>query len=73
MFRLESAERSIGLPMKRRKYYRYYYYYYYIGGVPTGAGNFTLHHRVQTGSGTHPASYAVGIRVSFPVGKAAWA
>jgi hypothetical protein len=24
---------------------------------PAGAGNFSLHHRVQTGSGVHPASY----------------
>jgi hypothetical protein len=23
---------------------------------PTGAGNFSLHHRVQNGSGVHPAS-----------------
>jgi hypothetical protein len=38
-----------------------------------GAGNFSLHHRVQTGSGTHPASYPMGIRESFPGGKAAGA
>jgi hypothetical protein len=24
---------------------------------PAGAGNFSLHHRVQIGSGAHPASY----------------
>jgi hypothetical protein len=24
---------------------------------PAGAGNFSLHHRVQTGSGAHPISY----------------
>jgi hypothetical protein len=24
---------------------------------PAGAGNFSLHHRVQNGSGVHPASY----------------
>jgi hypothetical protein len=24
---------------------------------PVGAGNFSLHHRVQNGSGAHPASY----------------
>jgi hypothetical protein len=28
---------------------------------PTEAGNFSLHHRVQNGSGTHPASYPMGI------------
>jgi hypothetical protein len=40
---------------------------------PVGAGNFSLHHRVQNGSGTHPASYPTGTRVSFPGGKATWA
>jgi hypothetical protein len=38
---------------------------------PAWAGNFSLHHRVQTGSGAHPASYPMGTRGSFPVGKAA--
>jgi hypothetical protein len=38
---------------------------------PAGAGNFSLHHRVQNGSGAHPASYSMGTRVSFPGGKAA--
>jgi hypothetical protein len=38
---------------------------------PAGAGNFSLHHRVQNGSGAHPASYPMGIRGSFLVGKAA--
>jgi hypothetical protein len=28
---------------------------------PAGAGNFSLHHRVQNGSGAHPASYPMGI------------
>jgi hypothetical protein len=32
---------------------------------PVGAGNFSLHHRVQNGSGAHPASYPVGTRGSF--------
>jgi hypothetical protein len=40
---------------------------------PAGAGNFSFHHRVQNGSGTHPASYPMGIRGSFPRGKAAGA
>jgi hypothetical protein len=30
------------------------------------AGNFSLHHRVQNGSGAHPASYAMGTGGSFP-------
>jgi hypothetical protein len=38
--------------------------------VPVGAGNFSTHHRVQTGSGAHPAVYAMGTRGSFPGGKA---
>jgi hypothetical protein len=37
---------------------------------PAGAGNFSLHHRYQNGSGTHPTSYPMGTRVSFPGGKA---
>jgi hypothetical protein len=32
---------------------------------PAGAGNFSLHHRVQNGSGAHPASYPMGTRVPF--------
>jgi hypothetical protein len=28
--------------------------------------NFSLHHRVQNGSGTNPPSYPVGTRDSFP-------
>jgi hypothetical protein len=36
-----------------------------------GAGNFSLHHRVQNGSGAHPASYPVGTRGFFRGGKAA--
>jgi hypothetical protein len=35
-----------------------------------GAGNFSLHHRVQNSSGAHPASYPMGTRDSFPGGKA---
>jgi hypothetical protein len=32
--------------------------------------NFSLHHRIQTGSGAHPASYPMGTKGSFPGGKA---
>jgi hypothetical protein len=42
-------------------------------GFPAGAGNFSLYHRVQNGSGAHPASYPVGARVSFLEGKEAGA
>jgi hypothetical protein len=38
---------------------------------PAGTGNFSLNHRVQTGSGAHPASYPMGTVGSFPGGKAA--
>jgi hypothetical protein len=40
------------------------------GRVPAGAGTFSLHHRVQNGSGDHPTSYSLN-RGSFPGGKAA--
>jgi hypothetical protein len=40
--------------------------------IPAGAGNFS-HHRVQNGSGAHPASYPMGNRGSFSGGKAAGA
>jgi hypothetical protein len=40
---------------------------------PVGAGNFSLHHRVQNGSGPHPVSYSMGTRGCFPVDKAAGA
>jgi hypothetical protein len=35
-----------------------------------GAGNFSLHHHVENGSGAHPAFYPMGTRGSFPEGKA---
>jgi hypothetical protein len=35
-----------------------------------GAGNFSLHHHVQNGSGAHPASYPMGTRGFFPGHKA---
>jgi hypothetical protein len=37
---------------------------------PAGAGNFSLHYRVQNGSRAQPASYAMGIRGFFLGGKA---
>jgi hypothetical protein len=41
---------------------------------PAGAGNFSLHYRVENGSGAHPASYPMGTGGSFPGVKAtgAW-
>jgi hypothetical protein len=40
---------------------------------PAGAGNLSLHHRVQNGSGAHPASYPMVTRDSFRGGKEAGA
>jgi len=37
---------------------------------PAGAGNISLHHCVQNGTGAHPASCPVGTRDTFPGGKA---
>jgi hypothetical protein len=38
---------------------------------PAGVGNFSLHHRIQNGSGAHPPSYPMGTEGSFPGVKAA--
>jgi hypothetical protein len=43
------------------------------GSSPAGAGNFSLHHRVQTGFEAHPASYPMGNRGSLSGSKAAGA
>jgi hypothetical protein len=37
---------------------------------PARARNFSLHHRVQTGSGAHQAPYPMGTGGSFSGGKA---
>jgi hypothetical protein len=37
---------------------------------PAGAGNFSLHHPVQNGSGAYPASYTMDTRGFFPGVKA---
>jgi hypothetical protein len=39
---------------------------YWLDDCGGGAGNFSLHHRVQNGSGAHPASYPMGTMGSFP-------
>jgi hypothetical protein len=38
---------------------------------PAGAGNFSLHHRVQNGFEAHPVSFPKDTRGSFPGCKAA--
>jgi hypothetical protein len=40
------------------------------GRFSAGDGNFSLHSRVQNGSGAHPASYPMGTGNYFPGGKA---
>jgi len=40
---------------------------------PVGAGNSSLHHRIQYGSVAHPAFYPMGTRGSFLGSKAAGA
>jgi hypothetical protein len=40
-------------------------------GYTRGGWEFSLHHRVQNGSGAHSASYPMGTRVSYLGGKAA--
>jgi hypothetical protein len=42
-------------------------------GVRIPAGNYSLRHRVQPGTGAHPASYKIGAGGSYPGGKAAGA
>jgi hypothetical protein len=41
-------------------------YSYDWGSNPDRAGNFSLQHHVQTGSGAHPPFYPLGTRGSFP-------
>jgi hypothetical protein len=63
-WRLKSSDRSVGIALgygldDRSSRVRF----------PAGAGNFSLHHRVQNGSGAHPASYPMGNTGSFPEAK----
>jgi hypothetical protein len=68
ILRLKSRDKSVGIALgygldDRGSRVRF----------PAGAGNFSLHTRVQSGSGVHPVSYPMGTRGSFPGGKAAGA
>jgi hypothetical protein len=40
-----------------------------LGSIPGRGNDFSLLNSVHTGSGTHPASYAMGIGSSFLQGK----
>jgi hypothetical protein len=61
---LQLSRYSAGLRAVRSGFY---------GSIPGGAGNFSLYHRVQNGSGARPASYSMCIRGSFPGVKLAGA
>jgi len=39
--------------------------------MAAGTGNLSHHHHIQTRSGTHPFSYPMGTKGSFPGGKVA--
>jgi hypothetical protein len=41
-----------------------------VDRVPAGAGNFSLHHRIQTGFGAQISSYPMGDKGFFTGGKA---
>jgi hypothetical protein len=64
--RKESRDSSVGVVTRLRAGDR-------GSGVrfPAGTENFSLHYRVQNGSGAHPASYPMGTEGSFPGGKVA--
>jgi hypothetical protein len=66
LWEMESRDSSVGISLgyglgDRGSRFRF----------PAGAGNFSLHHRVQNGSGAHPSSCPVGNRGYFPGDKAA--
>jgi hypothetical protein len=43
----------------------------FYGSIPGGGWEFSLHHRVQNGSGAHSSSCPLSAKVSFPRNKAA--
>jgi hypothetical protein len=59
----ENSDSSVGIATRLRDGRSEYF-----GSIP--GMSFSLHHRVQTGSGVQPASYPMGTRGSFPGGKA---
>jgi hypothetical protein len=56
-----TAKRIVSAPARNRTV---------ILGFDSRAGNFSLYHRVQNGSGAHLASYPMGTRDAFPGGEA---
>jgi hypothetical protein len=61
---LENRDNSVGIALG-------YGLDYWVSRVrfSAGAGNFSLHHRVQNGSGAHPASYPMIARGFLPGGE----
>jgi hypothetical protein len=68
MISLHSRDSSAGIALGYELNDRSYRFRF-----PAGAGNFSLHHRVQNGSGVHSTSYPMGTRGSFSGGRAAGA
>jgi hypothetical protein len=64
----KSRDSSVGIALRYGLHDRGFRVWFLVG-----AGNFSLHHHVQNGSGAHPASYRMGTRGSFPGVKAAGA
>jgi hypothetical protein len=54
-------------------FHYYYYYHHHHQFNYRHRGNFSLYHRVQTGSGAHPTSYPMGTGGFFPGSKTAGA
>jgi hypothetical protein len=48
----------------------YFNSHIYVIAMETFLTNFSLHHRVQTGSGVHPAPYPMGTEGVYPKDKA---
>jgi hypothetical protein len=67
MENMKSRDSSVGIALGYGLDDRGSMFQYSVGG---GAGNFSLHHRVQNGSGVHPASYSMGTRSYFPGSEA---
>jgi hypothetical protein len=76
-FPLQAQTGVTQYPILRRNAYLktpfqlYWLYDLYFRMILENFDNFSLHHRVQTGSSrAHPASYLIGTRDPFPGGKA---
>jgi hypothetical protein len=64
---IKSRDSSVGIALS----YGLDYWGFRFDSGGGGGWEFSLYHRVQNGSGVHPATYPVGTRGSFPGGKMA--